>query len=48
MIGHRIDFNGVGALRGQRHIPATINPSTPRVARKGLFAEQKKKKYLFN
>ena len=21
IIGHRIDYNGVGALRGQRHIP---------------------------
>ena len=21
IIGHRIDFNGVGALRGRRHIP---------------------------
>ena len=23
-IGHRIDYNGVGALRGQRHIPAKM------------------------
>jgi len=22
LIGHRIDYNGVGALRGQRHIPS--------------------------
>ena len=29
VIGHRIDYNGVGALRGQRHIPTKINPSTP-------------------
>ena len=29
LIGHRIDYNGVGALRGQRHYPAKINPSTP-------------------
>ena len=29
IIGHRIDCNGVGALRGQRHIPTNINPSTP-------------------
>ena len=21
-IGHRIDYNGVGAMRGQRHIPS--------------------------
>lgn len=28
--GHRIDYNGVRALRGQRHAyPAKINPSTP-------------------
>ena len=28
IIGHRLDYNGVGALRGQRHIhPAKINPS---------------------
>ena len=24
-----LDYNGVGALRGQRHTPAKINPSTP-------------------
>ena len=29
IIGHRIDYNGVGALRGQRHISTKINPSTP-------------------
>ena len=28
IIGYRIDYNGVGALRGQRH-PAKINPNTP-------------------
>ena len=22
IIGHRIDYNGVGALRGQQHIPS--------------------------
>ena len=22
IIGHKIDYNGVGALRGQRHIPS--------------------------
>ena len=27
MFGHRIDYNGVGVLRGQRHDPAKINPS---------------------
>ena len=27
IIRHRIDYNGVGALRGQRHT-AKINPST--------------------
>ena len=30
IIGRRIDYNGVGALRGQRHI-LKINPSTPGV-----------------
>ena len=30
IIGHRIDYNEVGALRGQRHIPtAKINPIKP-------------------
>ena len=29
MIGHRIYYNGVEALRDQRHIPSRINPSTP-------------------
>ena len=30
IIGHRIDYNGVGALKGQRHTyPAKINPNTP-------------------
>ena len=24
IIGHRIDYNGVGALRDQRHIPCQI------------------------
>ena len=24
--GHRIDYNGVGALRGQRHIPSKNQP----------------------
>ena len=38
IIGHIIDYNGVGALRGQRHIPAqqkltqlTQVPPSPRV-----------------
>ena len=36
--GHRIHYNGVGALRGQRHIPRKkINPSTP-----GSTCKQKK------
>ena len=29
IIGHGIDYNGVGALRGQRHISSKIDPSTP-------------------
>jgi len=29
IIGYRIDCNGVGAGRGQRHIPAKIESSTP-------------------
>ena len=28
-IGHRIDYNGVGALRGQQRIRSKINQSTP-------------------
>ena len=28
IIGHRIDYNGVEALRGQGHIPSKINPRT--------------------
>ena len=29
IIGNGIDYNGVGALTGQRHIPCKINPSNP-------------------
>ena len=29
IIGHRIDYNGVGALRGQRHIPSKNGPKYP-------------------
>ena len=29
IIGHRIDYNGVGVLRGQRTYPAKIDPSNP-------------------
>ena len=29
IIGHRIDCNGVGALRGQRHIPTKYQPKYP-------------------
>ena len=29
IIGHRIDYNGVGALRGQRHIPSKNWPKWP-------------------
>ena len=29
IIGHRIDYNGVGALRGQRHIPSKNLPKYP-------------------
>ena len=29
IIGHRIDYNGVGALRGQRHIPSKNWPKYP-------------------
>ena len=28
IVGHKIDHNGIGALRGQQHIPS-INLSTP-------------------
>ena len=27
--GHKIDYNGAGALRGQRHIPSKIEPKYP-------------------
>ena len=29
IIGHRIDYNGVGALRSQRHIPSKSQPENP-------------------
>ena len=29
IIGHRIDCNGVGALKGQRHIPSKNYPKYP-------------------
>ena len=30
LIGHRIDYKGVGVLRGQRHIPSKNRPKYPR------------------
>ena len=30
IIGHIIDYAGIGTLRGQRHIPSKIDPSSPR------------------
>ena len=27
--GHRIDYNGVGVMRGQRHIPNQTSPKYP-------------------
>ena len=32
VIGHRIDYNGVGAQRGQRHIPSKNVPKYTRRA----------------
>ena len=29
IIGHGIDYNGVGSLRGQRHIPSKNGPKLP-------------------
>ena len=29
IVGHRIDYNGVGVLRGQRHIPSKTWPKYP-------------------
>ena len=29
IVGHRIDYNGVGVLRGQRHIPSKTWPKCP-------------------
>ena len=29
IIGQKIDYNGVGALRGQRHIPSKHKPKYP-------------------
>ena len=29
IIGQKIDYNGVGALRGQRHIPSKYLPKYP-------------------
>ena len=37
IIGHRIDYNGVGALRGQRHIPSKNWPKCPPRANTVLF-----------
>ena len=38
IIGHRIDYNGVGALRGQRHIPSKNLPKyPPGLVRAGAF-----------
>ena len=37
IIGHRIDYNGVGALRGQQHIPSKSLPKHPPPLRGGRF-----------
>ena len=29
IVGNKIDYNGIGTLRGQWHMPANINPRTP-------------------
>ena len=39
IIGHRIDYNGVGALRGSGTYPAKINLSTPPPPRAVLTAQ---------
>ena len=36
-IGHRIDYNGVGALRGQWHIPSKNYPTYPPPPPPGLL-----------
>ena len=40
IICHRIDCKGVGALRGQRHIPRKINPSTTPPPRGGFHTNR--------
>ena len=37
IIGHRIDYNGVGVLRGQRHIPTKYSPKLPPPPEHGSF-----------
>ena len=42
VIGHRIDYNGVEALRAQRHIPSKkLTEATPRGSSVHLFSEEK-------
>ena len=38
IFGHRIDYNGVGVLRGQRHIP-NLSKVTPPPTRGGQSSE---------
>ena len=44
IVGQKIGYNGVGALRGQRHIPSKHYPSTPPPGGGGLRVHRYKNK----
>ena len=45
VIGHRIDYNGVGSLRGQRHIPSNTPSTPPRGAGTSVDVDDREKSY---
>ena len=48
IIGHRIDYNAVGALRGQRHIPGNKFRDTRLLDITGVTVPFSEGEYTFN
>ena len=48
IIGHRIDYNGVGVMRGQGHMLVKMNPSSSSTPTFSLKDLEKKKKKIFH
>ena len=48
IIGHRIDYNGEGALRGQRHIPSKKLTQVPRLPSGIRFSYKNEHKHAYS